>query len=90
MFHGQIVSLPGFTRRGIVLRVTLKDIKTTGVQVLRPGLYVFSGYWYGEDPLDYKCYGKIEGRHGRPFGRAVSHHQARRVLGGWPSPGWEY
>lgn len=80
MYHGQLVSLPDYSRKGVVLRVTLKDIKTTGVQVLRPGLYVFSGYWYGTDPLDFRCYGKIHHHRGRALGRVSSHQQAKKFL----------
>lgn len=80
MFHGQLVSLPDYARKGVVLRVTLKDIKTTGVQVLRPGFYVFSGYWYGNDPLDFRSYGKIHGNRGRSLGKVTDHRQAKRLL----------
>jgi hypothetical protein len=80
MHHGQLVSLPGYSRKGVVLRVTKKDMKTTGVQVMRPGLYVFSGYWYGTDPLDFRSYGKIHHHRGRTLGRVRSHAYAKRLL----------
>lgn len=80
MFEGQMVSLPGYERRGVVLRVTLKDIKTSSIQVRRPGLYVFSGYWYGKNPLDHRSFGKIHRKWGKPVGRAINHHQAKRFL----------
>lgn len=80
MHHGQLVSLPGYNRKGVVLRVTLKGIKTTNVQVMRPGLYVFSGYWYGTDPLNFNSYGKIHHHHGRALGRVRSHAYAKRLL----------
>lgn len=80
MHHGQLVLSHDYNRKGVVLRVTLKDIKTTGVQVLRPGLYVFSGYWYGTDPLDFRSYGKILGKRGKALGRVTDHHQAKKLL----------
>jgi hypothetical protein len=80
MHHGQLVSLPGYSRKGIVLRVTLKDIKTSNVQVRRPGLYVFSGYWYGTNPLDFNSYGKIHHHHGRRLGTISKHQQAKKFL----------
>ncbi|MBI6883159.1 hypothetical protein [Pseudomonas putida] len=86
MREGKLVSLPGYQRKGIALRVTAKDIKTTGVQVRRPGVYIFSGYWYGEDPKDFRSYGKIH--HMKGFGRYIGsikgglrgHFAAKRLL----------
>lgn len=44
----------------IVLNVTQSDLDR-GLNADETGLHLFRGFWYGDDPLDIKCYGKIEG-----------------------------
>lgn len=78
MRHGDLVSIPGYARKGVALEVTRRDI-AHGTNVLRPGLYIFSGYWYGNKPLDIASYGKIHGQAGKPVGRVRTHQQALKM-----------
>jgi hypothetical protein len=66
----------GGTKICVALHVDRRAIQR-GINVNRPGLYLFRGYWYGDDPFDFNCYGKIEGETGRVCGRLRSHRQAR-------------
>lgn len=82
MKHGDLVILknvgrPG-ARRAVALRVTSADLRK-GLDVRRPGLYLFRGYWYGTDPLAHSSYGKLEGQVGKVVGRLRSHRQARQL-----------
>lgn len=79
MVHGQLVALPGFNRKGVALKISMKDIQEGRVQVPHPGVWVFSGYWYGKDPLDVKSYGKVHGQQGKVVGRIRSHWHAKRL-----------
>lgn len=86
MKHGDLVSVrerywrPGCKRASlcVALNVTADDIRA-GVQVDRPGLYLFRGYWYGNSPLSHRSYGKIEGQRGKVVGHMRSHQQAKAL-----------
>lgn len=75
---GNLVSIPGYARKGVVLRVTQQDINN-GTNVRKPGLYIFSGYWYGKDPLAHSSYGKIHGQVGKVIGTVRNHQQIARL-----------
>jgi hypothetical protein len=76
MIHGDIVVVDG--RKAVALTVTAADIRN-GVDVLKPGIYPFAGYWYGTTPLNHKSYGKIlsgtPNERYRVIGRAHTHSQ---------------
>lgn len=44
----------------IVLRVTKSMWRKQGINCDKPGLYLFYGMWYGDNPLDSNSFGKIE------------------------------
>lgn len=71
---GTLVSIPGYSRKGVALRVSWADIKK-GINARRPGVYIFSGYWYGTNPLSIASYGKIHGQIGKPIGKVKTHLQ---------------
>lgn len=51
--------LPGtLPRLWVGLRVTQADIDR-GYFAGKPGLYLFSGMWYGDDPTDKRSFGKM-------------------------------
>lgn len=80
MVHGQLISLPGYSRKGVALKISAKDIRDNPtLQVIRPGVFVFSGYWYGTDPLSFKSYGKIHHNKGRVVGRVRSHWHTKKL-----------
>ncbi len=60
--HGDIVFIfiisSKINRAWITLEVTERDIKN-GIDVEFPGLYLFSGFWYGDNALDHNSYGKV-------------------------------
>lgn len=78
MKTGDLISIQGYTRKGVALYVSKTDIKN-GINVYRPGLYVFSGYWYGTNPLSHRSYGKIHGQTGKVIGKARTHQQIARL-----------
>lgn len=41
----------------VLLYVNESDL--LNVDVANKGLYAFKGMWYGDDPTDYKSYGKV-------------------------------
>lgn len=43
----------------VALNVT-SDMLESGVNAEKTGIHLFYGMWYGDDPLDYKSFGKIE------------------------------
>lgn len=45
-------------RLWIGLEVTGRQVRA-GMNTRRPGLKLFTGLWYGHDPLDHRGYGKI-------------------------------
>lgn len=55
-------------RKAVVLAVSKQDIKE-GIDALKPGLYAFYGFWYGNNPLDHKGFGKCVAASGRVVGR---------------------
>lgn len=75
---GSLVNIPGYTRKGVVLLVSQKDINN-GTNVRKPGLYIFSGYWYGTNPLSHKSYGKIHGQVGKRVGTVRNHQQIAKL-----------
>lgn len=84
MRHGDLVRVrrPYRSQRSVLcvaLTVTAEDIQC-GINVPRPGLWLFRGYWYGKDALSIASYGKIEGNVGRRVGVLRSHGQAHRLL----------
>lgn len=66
---GSIIVLPGYLRFWIILDVTKEQIER-GTNAEKPGLYAFSGMWYGDDPLNIGSFGKILPLNG---GYIVSH-----------------
>lgn len=79
MKHGDLVALRGQRRRWVALQVSAADLRR-GIDVARPGLYLFTGYWYGGQPLSHRSYGKVvEVLPGaRAVGRVGSAYAARR------------
>lgn len=67
VMDGRAVGSPR-SRKAVVLRVTKDDIRK-GADALKPGLYAFYGFWYGEDTLSIKSYGKLIPARGRVVGR---------------------
>lgn len=56
-------------RLWVELPVTQADIDR-GVMAAKPGLMLFTGMWYGDDPLDIHSYGKmIPTQHAKAVGR---------------------
>jgi hypothetical protein len=83
MKHGDIVSVNGRYCIALLVSKRLCSRATRAldrVQVSKPGVYLFSGYWYGKDPLDVKSFGKICGKQGRVVGRVRSHEQLIKLL----------
>lgn len=76
---GDIVTIPNYSRRGVALYVSRRDIRTSGINVRRPGIYIFSGYWHGTDPLNHNSYGKIHGQTGITIGQVRNHQQIARL-----------
>jgi hypothetical protein len=74
---GSMVKIPGSRRRLVVLKVTKRGIKR-GMNARRPGLYMFTGMWYGKNPNDHKSFGKIL----TPYGRVVGNVRDIRHLTG--------
>lgn len=61
-----------------VLPVTSGDI-AKGVDVAKPGKYMFSGQWYGRSPFDIDSYGKVMSVRGRVSGRIRNESQLIRL-----------
>lgn len=57
----QLVRIRGQRRLFIKLDVSAHHFRTTGINVSRPGPALFTGFWYGNDPLNIDCYGKVLG-----------------------------
>ncbi len=84
MHHGQLVR--SRDRYGKRLCIALHATKAymvknrrKGLNWRRPGVYLFRGLWYGSDPFNIDCYGKIEGRCGVPVGRVRNLSQLRKL-----------
>lgn len=60
--HGDLVAVHGTRRKFVALSVTAKDIRR-GLNVSKPGIHLFSGYWYANStlggPLCSGAYGKV-------------------------------
>lgn len=57
------------SRLWVELTVTREDI-ARGLNTCKPGPKLFTGLWYGKDPLDFRNYGKmIEPSGALPVGR---------------------
>lgn len=87
MKHGDIVTFseriglnPSRRKRvlGVALYVSLLKIRS-GINVCKPGVYVFRGYWYGNNPKHAASYGKIEGRVGTVIGTVRNHAQIKSL-----------
>jgi hypothetical protein len=78
MKAGSVVKIPGWRRRGVILQVTQADI-LKGIDVKTPGLYLFSGMWYGKDPNNHMSFGKIQ----TPFGRVIGNLRGTKALTGY-------
>ena len=65
---------------GVILRVTEKRIRM-GKNARKPGLCLYFGYWYGNNPKDSESFGKIIHK---PFGVVISkvttHQQFKKLL----------
>ena len=46
--------------RLVVLEVREREWRLNGINCEFPGLYGFYGFWYGENALDHRSYGKIQ------------------------------
>lgn len=75
---GSVVKIPGKRRRAVVLHVSTRKM-LTGVNVSKPGLYMFSGMWYGKDPHNDYSFGKIQ----KPYGRVVGNLRGVKALTGY-------
>lgn len=49
----------GGDRLWVELTVTKQDIKRYGLNTVTPGPKLFTGLWYGKDPLSFRSYGKM-------------------------------
>lgn len=82
MRPGDLVRLRPCHRHWIALRVTLSDIKK-GLDVFKPGIHIFGGFWYGRDPLQKDGYGKVLPGTGKVVGRLrrnLAPGYCRRIL----------
>lgn len=62
----------------VALYVSSRDIRF-GFNAIKPGLYLFRGYWYGYNPKCKSSYGKIEGRVGTVIGTVRNHAQIKSL-----------
>jgi hypothetical protein len=46
-------------RNWVILFISKEIINNTSINALEEGYYAFGGMWYGDDPKNYKSYGKI-------------------------------
>lgn len=77
MKAGSIMKIPGQRRRAVVLPVSKRDV-LRGINADKPGLYMFSGMWYGKDPHNDYSFGKIQ----KPYGRVVGNLRGVKALTG--------
>lgn len=76
-------------RLGVQIKTTAQDVRR-GMNVDRPGLYMFRGAWYGRDLSSSQAYGKIEGVRGLPIGKLAGRPTPYllRKLGARPTRIW--
>ena len=58
--HGDFIKHPDYPKRiWAVLEVSQERFNNTDIDVEKPGLYAFGGFWYGTDRLSIDSYGKV-------------------------------
>lgn len=58
---GTVIQYPREKRKWVVLDVSQDDIDNREVDVAVPGVYIFTGMWYGDDALTFDSMGKVSG-----------------------------
>ena len=81
-----LVKIPrgkGKASYGVALRVTHRDLKgKIPVNVLKPGVYIFRGFWYSKNYRDHNNYGKLlgEAKNAKVVLKIRDYRQVRRFV----------